>query len=333
MSCNSCNKQKCNGSCYEARLSLGLDVKKENIVGSIDGVYIKPISIKSVVKQWESNTNLKYDPSIRSLVFQNEASRNGTGNPDFVTTRDLLSGADISEIGNIGSLVAGGLASVSNDNGNLQLQFSVPIPVGVSETSTGFITYVPNPVDGIYYKRIQPDTGGTSDTVLVGHPDGTVEFASPIASPVLVPTANLTSGGAFSGTPSTSSGTWRYQQMGQSQVITNTSGSRIEVELSLSWSLQTAGSRSGFYAELINGGSDYKTTFVQGQSNIKREGYPGGSSSWKVVLDANQRVQFRFGAWTNATGTMVATIGSVNETAGTTVQTVYQPVITLRRLI
>lgn len=333
MSCNKCNKNVCQGRCQEARLSLGLDPSKENIVGSLDGVYIKPISIKSAVKKSETNTHLKYDPSIRSIVFQNEQYIKEEGSADFISVRELLSGADISEIGNIGPLVPGGLASISNDNGNLELQFSVPIPVGVTENSTGFITYVPNPVDGVHYKRIQPDVGGASDTVLIGHPDGTVEFASPINSPLLVPVANLTSNGAFSGTPSTSSGTWRYQQMGQSQVITNTSGSKVEVELSLSWSLQTTGTRSGFYAELVNGGSDYRTTFVQGASNIKQEGYPGGRGEWRVILEPNQRVQFRFGAWTNAVGNMVATVGSISESSGSPVQTVVQPIISIRRII
>lgn len=331
--CNKCRYNNCSGNCQEARLSLGLDPVQENIVGSLDGVYIKPISIKSAVKKNETNTALKYDPSIRSLVFQNEKFIKGEGSADYITTRELLSGADISEIGNIGPLVVGGLASIAEIDDALRLQFNVPIPVGVSETSTGFITYVPNPVDGVYYKRIQPDIGGSSDTVLIGHPDGSVEFASPINSPVLIPTSNLTSNGNFSGTPSTSSGNWRYQQMGQSQVITNTSGSKVEVELSLSWSMQTAGSRSGFYAELVNAGSDYKTTFVQGQPNIKQEGYPGGQGSWKVTLTPNQRVQFRFGAWTNAAGNMQVTVGSVNESGGTPTNTVYQPVISIRRII
>jgi len=335
MSCNTCNKVTCNGSkCYEARLSLGLDAKKENIIGSLDGIYIKPVSIKDVVAAHETSTTLKYDPSIRSLVFQNENFKKGKGTADFVSTRDILSGADISEIGNIAQLVEGGLASVARlDDDTLQLQFSVPIPVGISEVSTGFITYVEDPVDGVHYKRIQPDIGGPSDTVLIGHPDGTVEFSSPIDSPVLIPLDNLTSEGKFNGTPSTSSGSWRYQQMGQSQVITNTSGSKVEVELNLRWSMQTSGTRSGFYATLVNAGSDYKTTFVEGASNIKQEGYPGGQGSWRVVLEPNQRCQFRFGGWTNNTGNMVVTVGSVDESAGVTAQTVYQPTISIRRLI
>lgn len=332
MSCNNCDNKTCRG-CYEARLSLGLSVDKKYIVGSLDGVYIKPIPIKDVVKQWETNTNLKYDPSRAALVFQNENYKKKTGSADFVTTREILSGADISDIGNIGALVKGGLGSIVEEDGVLQLQFAVPIPVGVSENSTGFITYVENPVDGNHYKRIQPDIGGPSDTLLIGHPDGTIEFASPINSPVLVPVENLTSGGAFSGAPSTSSGTWRYQQMGQSQVITNTSGSKIELELSIRWSMQTAGTRSGFYAELVNGGADYQTLFVNNRSNTKQEGYPGGQGVWKVVLDPNQRAQFRFGAWTNAAGNMVVTVGSIDENAGNTIQSVYRPIISLRRLV
>lgn len=286
------------------------------------------------VRANETNTTLKYDSARRMLVFENERSKNGQGSADYVTTREILSGAAISEIGGVNILVEGGLASViKTPEGALEVLFSIPNPVGVGETPTGFISYVPNPADGVHYKRIQPDPGGTSDTLLIGHPNGSVEFASPIASPLLIPVASLTSGGAFSGVPSVSSGTWRYQQMGESQIITNTSGSIVEVELDMRWSMQTAGTRSGFYALLVNGGTDYKQTFVEGQSNIKREGYPGGQGNWKVTLNPGQRCQFRFGGWTNASGNMVITVGSVNETAGATVQTVYQPVITIRRLV
>lgn len=333
MSCNSCGVSSCRGACYEARLSLGLSSDYASIIGSLDGVYIKPIPLSLAVKANETNTSLKYDLSKRMLVYQNEKSKNGKGSPDFITTRELLSGSTLDEIGGVQALVDGGLASVIEVDDQLVLQFSIPQPVGIGENSSGFITYVSNPADGVHYKSIRPDPGGTSDTLLIGHPNGSVEFASPIVSPVLIPLASLTSNGAFSGVPSVSSGVWRYQQMGQSQVITNTSGSVVEVELTLGWSMQTAGTRSGFYASLVNGGSDYKTTFVQGQTNIKQEGYPGGRGSWKVTLNPGERCQFLFGGWTNAAGNMVITVGSVDEAAGVTKQTVYQPIITVKRLI
>lgn len=333
MSCNKCNRSSCDGTCYQARLSLGLDQSKSSLIGSLDGVYIKPVPLKSVVATNESDTNLHYDPSIRALVYNNEQYKRGEGQPDYIPTRSLLSGADISEIGNIGSLIEGGLASVARSGSELNLQFSIPIPIGATETSTGFITYVPNPVDGIYYKRIQPSVGGVSDTVLIGHPDGTIEFANPIVSPVLVPTTNLTTSGHFSGTPSTTSGTWRYQQMGQSQVITNTSGSKVEVSIHIRWSMQTAGSRSGFYCSLVNGGTDYQQNFVEGVPNIKSESYPGGEGVWTAVLDPNQRAQFSFGGWTNTAGNMEITVGSIDESAGNTIHTVIQPAISIRRLL
>lgn len=333
MSCNSCGRNNCDSRCYEARLSLGLNHDASAIVGSLDGVYIKPIPLKEALRRNETNTALKYDSGTRSIVFYNEKAQNGDASPDFVPSRQILSGASISDIGNIGDLVEGGLGSIVKLSDRLELQFNVPIPVAVGEVSGGLLTYVRNPVDGVHYKSVQPGAGGTSDTVLIGHPNGSTEFATPIDSPVLVPIDNLTSGGTFSGTPSTSSGNWRYQQMGQSQVITNNSGSRVEVILSFRYSLQTAGNRSGVYATLVNGGTDYKTTFVEGLDNLKQEGYPGGNAQFTVVLSPNQRCQFRFGAWTNGPGNIVATIGSYDETAGVAKQTVHQPIITTRRLI
>lgn len=332
MSCN-CNNKRSN-DCHEAHLSLGLSNDKSMLIGSLDGQYLKPVQLRDTVKANETITALRYDPSRRLLIFENERSRNGQGSPDQISAQELLAGADISAVGGVQPLVVGGLASSAIIDGRPQVQFEVPIPVEASETSDGFITYVANPNNGTsHYKLVRPDLSSTGGSVLVGDASGSVEFKAPIDSPILVPIGNLTSNGSFSGSPSVSSGTWRYQQMGESQIITNDFGTAVEVTLRIRWSMQTAGNRSGFYASLVSGGSDYQTQFVEGQSNIKQEGYPGGFGEWTCVLDPSQRCQFRFGGWTNGAGNMEITTGSYDESGGTPQQTVQQPSIFIRRLI
>lgn len=335
MSCNSCGSPThATNKCYEARLTLAFDANYKTLIGSLDGMYIKPLSLKPMVQANETNTVLKFDPVKRVLIFENERARNGKGPADQVTSKEIISGADLSELGSVQPLAESALASVAAIDDQLQLQFIIPTTVESGEVSSGFLTFVPNPNDGkSFYRLVRPDLSGDVDTLLVGHPDGSIEFVVPITSPVLVPISNLTSNGAFSGTPGVSSGTWRYQQLGQSQVITNDSGSRVEVELFFRASLQTAGTRSGVYATLVNGGSDYQTVFAEGETTLKQEGYPGVQGRFKCILEPNQRCQFRFGAWTNASGSMVATVGSVDESAGVTIQKVQQPVISVKRLI
>lgn len=335
MSCNNCGSNShLTDKCYEARLSLGLKSGNRYLIGSIDGQYIKPVDLKPAVEQLETNTALKYDPNRRGLVFENERNRKGQGAADFISTREVLAGSSLGELGGVETLIEKGLANVAIIDGQLQLQFTVPTPVEFGELTSGFIAFVGNPNDGkSHYRLITPSVSGSTDTVLIGHPDGSVEFANPINSPITIETTSLTSSGAFSGTPGVSSGNWRYQEMGTSQVITNTSGSKVEVVLELRWSMQTTGSRSGFYATLVNGGSDYKTTFVSGLTNEKQEGYPGGQGRWVVTLEPNQRCQLKFGAWTNATGNMTVTLGSVSENAGNTVQSVQKPTIYIKRLV
>lgn len=336
MNCNSCNKPSCQNpnNCYEARLALGIDSRGQYLIGSIDGIPIEPVDLRQVVLGSESNTSLKFDPTLRALVYNNERSISRNGSPDHVSTRELLAGADIADIGGVQSLVEGGLSWAAIVDDRMQLVSEVPIPVQVGELSGGLITYVSNPNDDkSFYRTIRPDVTGTVDTVLIGHPDGSMEFVAPITSPVVMTASQLTSNGRFTGTPSTSSGSWRYQQMGESGIITNNSGSSVKVTIEMRWSMQTAGSRSGFYATLVNGGSDYQTTFVSGQSNEKQEGYPGGSGRWTCVLSPNQRCQFRFGAWTNASGSMDVTVGSISESAGSTVYQVQPPAIYIERMI
>lgn len=336
MSCTSCNSAShTTDKCYEARLALGLSNSKSQIIGSIDGVYIKPVDLKAGVQASETNTSLRYDPVNRLLIYEGERFKNGNGTSDQISAQELLAGADISVVGGVQAMVDGGLASSAIIDGRLQVQFEVPTPVEAGEVTGGFVTYVQDPNNGTsYYRLIRPDLSGTSDTVLVGHPNGEMEFALPIDSPILVPIANLTTSGHFSGTPSVSAGTWRYQQMGQSQIITNAFGSKVEVALNLRWSMQTAGTRSGFYASLVSGGADYKSTFTDGSSNQKQEGYPGGTGNWVVTLEPNQRCQFNFGGWTNAAGSMSITVGSYSEDGtGTPINDVQQPIITIRRLI
>lgn len=336
MNCNSCQSPRCAtpNNCYEARIALGLDSQSRRLIGSIDGIHIRPVDLKPAVNTLESNTSLKWDPVLQAIVYRNERSISGNASPDQISTRDILSGADLSEIGGVQPLVEGGMTwGIVKDN-RLQLVSEVPLPVQAGETTGGMVAYVANPNNGqSFYRLIRPDLTGSVDTVLIGHPNGDMEFVPPIASPQVMDVTQLTSDGRFTGTPATSSGTWRYQQMGQTSIITNNSGSQVKVTLEVRWSMQTAGSRSGFYASLVSGGSDYQTEFVSGLSNEKQEGYPGGSGRWTAILSPNQRCQFRFGAWTNAAGSMDVTVGSISENAGSTVYQVQPPAIYIERLI
>lgn len=334
--CNSCGSPRCAtpNNCYEARLALGLDSQNRRIIGSIDGVHITPVDLKPAVSALESNTSLKWDPNLRAIVYRNEKSVSGNGSPDQISARDILSGTNLSEIGGVLPLVQGGMVWGVIQDDRMQLLSEVPLPVEAGETTGGLVTYVPDPNnDTSFYRLIRPDITGTVDTILVGHPDGGMEFVAPIASPVMMEVSQLTSDGRFNGSPSTSSGTWRYQQMGQTSIITNNSGSSVKVTLELRWSMQTTGTRSGFYASLVNGGSDYQTEFVSGLTNEKQEGYPGGQGRWTAVLLPNQRCQFRFGGWTNASGNMDITVGSISESAGSAVYQVQVPAIYIERLI
>lgn len=330
-----CNQNhSSNEKCFESRLSLGVKEDGSAIVGSLDRVSITPIPLKRAVQQNETVTTLKYDPDLKAIVYANESVARTGGTPDTIETREILSGANIAGIGGVGELVEGGVALVTVVDNVPQVIFSVPKPVEVGEIANGFITYVANPNDGSsYLKTVQPSTDGVNDSVLIGRANGDIEFSTPIASLVVIPVDDLTSDGIFNGTPSTASGTWRYQLMGTSPVVSNTSGSPIEVTLNFRYSLVTAGSHSGVYASLLNGGADYKTTFISGISNEKQEGYPGGYAQFIAQLDPNQKVQFNFGAWTNASGNMEVTIGSLNEVAGTTTKIAQAPTIRIRRLI
>lgn len=319
---------------YEARLLLSLDNKNRRLIGTLDGVSITPVDLRPALEALETTTALKYSQDDRSLVFQNERSIKGEGPADYVTSREILSGAILTEIGGVGGFTDGGLASVSADNnGDLSLEFVVPTPVEVGESSNGFLTYVREPLEGnSHYRIITPNTGTANDTVLIGHPNGSVEFATPVASPVLWALSNLVGNGYYSGAPATSGSTdtnFKYHELGTSQVITNGSGSRVLVTLSYRFSITAAASRLGTYATLVNGGSDYKTTFVEGGSNVKTETGQGGEVSYKVVLDPNQRVQFKIGAWENQAGNITTVIGSTDEGG----YTARPPVITIERII
>lgn len=333
--CSNCSQPTCQqpNNCYEARFSIGLNDAKTMIVGSLDGVPFVPFSMKDAVRANETNTALRYDQENDALVFENERFKNGNGSADFVTVAQILSGAQIAQLGGVGNFVEGGLASVVRNGSNLELSFEIPEPVADNELSEGFIAYVPSPVSGSRYKTIKPAPGGSTDSLLVGHPDGSIEFVVPITSPILVPLNTLTSNGLFSGAPAVSSGTFRYQTMGTTQVVINTSGSQVEVELSFRYSLQTGASRNGVYCRLINGGSDYQQNFVEGVANIKQEGYPGGQGRFRCILAPNQKCQFEFGAWESAAGNMVITIGSTNEVAGVATEVAVPPVITVRRQV
>lgn len=319
---------------YEAKLWLGLDGKNRSIIGTLNGVPIQPVPLRPVLEALETTTALKFDPTLRSLVFENERSIKGVGSPDYVTSREILSGAILPEIGGVSGFVDGGLASVNLDgNGEQQLSFGVPTPIQTGEVPTGFLTYVENVEAGeSHYRRIAPDTGASADTILIGHPNGGIEFASPITSPVTIALTDLINDtGIFNGAPSTSGigSTWKYQEMGLSQVITNGSGSSVEVELSFRISIVGSGAHLGTWCQLIDGGTDYKKTFTDGKSLVKTETGNGGQVTHTVVLAPNQRVQFRFGVWSDTTGNIVANVGSVDEGG----PTVTLPVITTRRQV
>jgi hypothetical protein len=335
MSCRTCgSSQHSAAQCYEARLSLGVNTSKTQIQGSLDRVSIKPIPIQPFVQANETTTTLKYDPDKRSLVYQGEPTGKRGASANYVKSSEILSGSDISELGGVGALTQGGIGLATLTDNELRLLFSVPSPVEVGESSGGFITYVAKPNDGKSFLRtIQPELGGNSDSVLIGHPDGSLEFSTPLASPLRVSLSDLTGSGHFAGNPSKASGSWRYQQMGTSQTVSNTSGSRVAVTLNFRYSLETAGAHSGVYASLANNGADYQTRFIGGRSDSKQEGYPGGYAEFTCVLDANQKCQFLFGAWTDAAGNMVVTIGSIDEDGGDTIYTVNPPTISIRRLV
>lgn len=331
MSCENC--QTPNASCYEARLWLGLDNNNRSIIGTLDGRPIQPIELKPAFQALESTTALKYDPDVRSLVFENERSIKGVGSPDYVSSREILGGAILPELGGVGQMVDTGLASVWRNGDDLELQFVTPTPLESGETGAGFLTYVANPnTPGHNYKLIQPDTGG-QDSIFLGRSDGSTKFEAPIASPVSVAVTDLINDtGVFSGAPSVNGTTdtnYRYQTMGTSQVITNTSGSKVEVELSFRISLSAAAGHTGVYARLVNGGSDYKTTFAEGGTNIKTEVSLGGQVSYTVTLLPNQRAQFEFGVWANQPGNITAVIGSLTEGGNQ----VSLPLINIRRII
>lgn len=331
MSCQNC--QSPNASCYEAQLWLGLDNKNRSIIGTLDGKPIQPIELRPAFQALESTTALKYDPDVRSLVFQNERSVKGQGAPDYISSREILGGAILPEIGGVGQMVENGLASVWRTGDDLELQFVVPTPLESGESGAGFLTYVANPnTPGHNYKLIQPDTGG-QDSIFIGRSDGSTKFEAPIATPLTVALTDLINDtGIFSGAPSVNGTTdtnYRYQTMGTSQVVTNTSGSKVEVELSFRVSLSAAAGHTGVYARLVNGGSDYKTTFAEGGSNIKTEISLGGQVKYTVTLSPNQRAQFEFGVWANQPGNITAVIGSLTEGGNQ----VSLPVINIRRII
>lgn len=320
--------------CFEARLSLGTKQDKSAIVGSLDRVSITPIPLKPIVEANETITSLRYDTDKRAIVYSGEAARRQGGSSDFVYSREVLAGANISELGGVGRLVNGGIPTVSVVGNELQLQFTVPEPIQSGEVASGFLTYVANPnANSSHLKSIRPDTNGTSDSILLGRADGSIEFSAPMQSPILIPTARLKDAGSFVGAPAVASGTWRYQQMGTSDVITNTSGSTVRAVLSIRYSMVSSSPRGGMYCRLTNGGADYKTTFIEGVTDVRHEGLTGGRAEFTVVLAPNEKCQFDFGSWNTTAGNIEMLLGGLHESAGAQVKTVYRPVINIIRSI
>lgn len=330
--CYRCQNSSCPSpsSCDEARLSLGFDDKLSMIVGSMDGVPIVPLRLATVVKKLETNTTLKWDPQKKAIVFENEKFKKGEGSADQVLAADIASAIDVSDITGVGSMIEGGLASIALVDDQLQLVFQVPEPVSANEISQGFITYVENITEGSHYRIIKPTPGGTIDTLLIGHPNGSIEFAVPITSPIIVPLSSLTGNGEFTGAPAVSgTGTWKYQTMGTTQTVANTSKSEVEVELFFRHAISAATGRRGVYCKLVNGGTDFQTTFTEGVTSLKQETSAGGEASFRCILAPGEKCQFEFGIWETAAGNMTATIGSIDEDGEHAVP----PVITVRRQI
>src|SRR5690606_16772900 len=144
--CNNCGSNRHHlNQCYEARLSIGLGPDDITLIGQIDGMYFKPVDLRPAVLSAESNTVLKYNSDKRSLVYENERFKKGKGAADFISTRELLAGSRLSELGGIEPLVDKGLASAAIIDNELQLKFEVPTPVEFGELVSGFVTYVDNP--------------------------------------------------------------------------------------------------------------------------------------------------------------------------------------------
>lgn len=333
MSCSSCNQPTCAGpnqpysKCYEARLSLGIAPDTSDIVGSLDGVPISPIRLKSAIQHGETNTSLKLD-SKGNLVYMSEKATKNCSIGDIIPISSILSYASLDDLAGIGGLVEGGIASATKIGSELQLVFKVPTPIETGEDSAGFLVYVPEPNDaGEHYKLLAPQTGTGGNSVLIGKPDGTIEFSNPIASPLLVSLNQLSGGGVYAGTPATVIADWYFKEMGTTSVITNTDSSPVEVTLSIRAALKGTATARGVYAELFNGGSDYRTQFVEGVPNIKQELGQGGQAEFVAVLQPNQKAQFKFGFYSSASA-VDAVIGNFTNTS----TEVRRPLIQIRRL-
>lgn len=332
MSCNGCPKTcyQCKPSdrlptrspCEESVLNLGLSQDGTMIVGSINGIPISPVRLEPAVKNLETVTQFYFSPDENGIVFIDE-----DGNESIVTINQILSNSSIEELAGIDDLEAGGLASVIESEGSLALTFSVPPLLPSGQIAQGFVVYVPNVGPGEpHYKLIAPQVG-PNNSVMIGSPDGSIQFAPMIPSPLVLNGSHLDDGGTFNGTPAVATGGVVRSRMGQAMDITNNDPNPIQVDLELYMQFTSDGAH-GAYARLESGGSNYASNLVEGVNGIDRILGRGSQGKWSTILAPGQVARFVFGVW--STGASVnCVIG--NFTTGS--PRVINPVIYAKRLM
>lgn len=333
MSCSNCKEQKCVGctdsykipnrnSCEESKLNLGLSQDGSMLVGALNGVPISPVRLDMAVDNLETVTEMYFSPEQNGIVFVNE-----DGNENIITIAEILNNATIEEIAGIGDLEEGGLASVVRRDGILQLTLEVPPILPSSQNAQGFVVYVPNVGPGEpHYKLIAPQSGA-SNSVMVGSPDGSIQFVQAISSPRPLNGNNMDDGGTFSGTPAVSTNGVVRSRMGNAMDIVNSDPNPIEVSLEFFMQF-TADGAQGAYARLESGGGNFVTDFVEGVNGIDRPLGRGGYGKWTVVLGPGQAARFVFGVW-SAGQSVNCVIGNLTSGA----PRVIYPVIYAKRLM
>lgn len=324
-SCKDCKPSKAyptRTACEESQLNLGISQDGTMIVGSFNGVPISPIRLERAVDTLETVTSIEFDAEENAIAFHDEA-----GDTTLIPISQILANASIEELSGIDDLSPGGLASVVERNGTLMMTFEVPPILPSSQQAQGFVAYVPNVAPGEpHYKLIAPETG-TSNSVMVGRPNGRIEFAPAISSPRNG--SEFDNNGRFSGTPAVDTSGVKRSRMGSFPVITNTDASPVEVEFELFMQFADDGPQ-GAYARLENNGSDYVTQFFEGLNAIDRPLGRGGMAKWTLVLGPGQSASIVFGVWSQGQS-VNCVIG--NFRGGSPSSVLVPPVAKVRRLM
>lgn len=324
-SCNDCKPSKrypTRSACEESQLNLGLSQDGTMIVGSFNGIPISPIRLERAVDTLETVTSINFDTEENAIAFHDEA-----GDITLIPISQILSNASIEELSGIDDLSPGGLASVVERNGVLMMTFEVPPLLPSGQQAQGFVVYVPNVAPGEpHYKLIAPETG-TSNSVMVGRPDGRIEFASAISSPRNG--SEFDNDGRFTGTPAVSTSGVLRSRMGEFPVITNTDASPVEVEFEFFMQFAADGPQ-GAYARLVNEGSDYVTQFFEGANAIDRPLGRAGMAKWNAVLGPGQSAKIVFGVWSQSQS-VDCVIGNFRTGAPSSV--LIPPIAKVRRLM